>query len=313
MSGSRRAGLLFAAPWLIGFVGLTLLPMAASAALSLTRWDGLSLRDGVAWVGLEHYREMLSGDDARLSAALSNTLFYTVVGVPLSLVTSLVFALLLNTRVAGAGVFRTIFFLPYMLSSVATVMVWSWVFNPRFGIANRVLQAVYDLLDPVVRLFHTEGTSAWMMPEWFYSPDACKPALIIMRVWLCGGAMLVFLAALQRLPGELIEAADIDGAGRWRRFLHVTLPHLSPAILFNVVMGLIFAMQSFDHAYLLFNRAQRDGLLFYMLHLYRVAFEPPYRLGYASAMAWVLFGVIAIMIVPILLVARRTVFYGGRR
>ncbi|MEE9296952.1 MAG: sugar ABC transporter permease [Phycisphaerae bacterium] len=192
-------------------------------------------------------------------------------------------------------------------------MIWSWLLNPRFGLVNAALRLFYRLLDPVVGLFHETGTSLWVTPDWFYSPSSCKPALIIMHLWLGGGTMLVFLAALQRVPARLIEAAAIDGAGRWQRFRHVTLPHISPAILFNLIVGLVFSMQSFDQSYLLFNRAQRDGLLFYMLHLYRIAFESPYRVGYASALAWVLFGTTALVVAVVLLVSRRRVYYAVNR
>jgi multiple sugar transport system permease protein len=203
--------------------------------------------------------------------------------------------------------------LPYMLGGVATVLVWSWLFNPRFGLINRGLYLAFETLDPLVRVFSPTGTDGWTAPDWFYSPAACKPALIIMHVWLCGGAMLVFLAALQRVPGTLHDAARIDGAGAVRRFFAITLPHISPAIVFNAAVGVIFSMQAFDQAYLLYNRAQRDGLLFYMLRLYRVAFEDPHRLGYASALAWILFVVIAALTAPLVAIAGKRVYYAADR
>ena len=312
VAGPRRDGFKFALPWLIGLVGLTLVPAAISLLLSFTRWDGLSLRSGIEWAGTDHYREMFTGDRL-FYKALGNTLYYALIAVPAGSLASLAAALLLNSRARGIAVFRTIYMLPYMLSGVATVMIWSWLLNPRFGLINAGLMWFYRVLDPLVRLFHESGTSAWVTPDWFYSPAACKPALIILHVWLGGGTMLVFLAALQRVPTNLLDAAAIDGAGRWQRFRHVTLPHISPAILFNLIVGLVFAMQSFDQSYLLFNRAQRDGLLFYMLHLYRIAFEPPYRVGYASALAWILFITTAVMASVILLIARRRIYYAVNR
>lgn len=228
--------------------------------------------------------------------------------MPAGLVTSLGLALLLDSRVRGISMFRVVFTLPYLLSGVATVMIWSWLFNPQFGLINKALRGAYLVLDPIMRLSGEAGTSDWVTPDWFYSPAACKPALIIMHLWLGGGSMLIFLAALQSVPRALQEAAMLDGAGRWHRFRHVTLPHISPAVAFNLVVGLIFAMQSFDQAYLLYNRAQGDGLLFYMLYLYRKAFEPPYAMGYASAMAWILFAVIGVLVLPVLLLARRWVY-----
>jgi len=312
VSGSRRVGLWFALPWLVGMVGLTIVPVTASMLISLSKWDGLSLTGGFTWAGGGNYAELVGFDDdgprdPLFYRSLGNSLYYTLLAVPLGLVTSLLLAMLLNRRPPGMGVFRIAFLLPYLLSGVATIMIWSWLFNPRFGLVNRGIVALYRRLDPAVRLFDEAGTSQWGAPDWFYSPTACKPALILMHVWLGGGAMLIFLAALQRVPHSLAEAAALDGAGRWARFRHVTLPHISPAVVFNLVVGLIFAMQSFDQAYLLYNRAQDDGLLFYMLRLYRAAFEPPYAVGYASAMAWILFGVIAVMVGPVLVAARRWV------
>ncbi len=296
----RDTGWAFALPWMIGMVTLTLVPMWMSWSLSLTRWDGLSL-GGIEWVGLTHYRALIPGapsTDERAIKAVTNTLVYTVLAVPLNLMAAMGLALLLSQRLRGMAIFRTVFFLPYMLSSVATVMMWSWLFNPKFGLVNRVLSVI---------------VAPDALPGWLYSEFWCKPTLVLMHVWLCGGPMLVFLAALQRVSPSLYEAAALDGAGRWRRFWHVTLPQVSPAILFNLVIGLIFAMQTFDRAYLLYDRSQNHGLLFLMLHLYRSAFDAPHRIGYASAMAWVLFALITLMVVPILMMGRRVVFYAVRR
>ena len=313
-TGSPNAGLPFALPWLIGLIGLTVLPMIGSLLLSLTRWDGLSVREGMEWVGLANYQSLLSvadeGSDGRLfRRAVGNSLYFTLIGVPLSVLASLGMALLLNTGVRGIALFRTVFLLPYLLGGVATILIWSWLFNPRFGIVNKLLRSAYVALDPVVGLFRDAGTSDWIVPEWFYSPHACKPALILLQLWLAGGAVLVFLAALQRVPRHLHEAALMDGANRWHCFRAVTMPHISPAVLFNLVVGVIFSMQAFDQAYLLYNRAQDDGLLFCVLYLYRVAFEPPYRIGQASAIAWIVFVVIGALVVPMMLIARRRVYY----
>ncbi len=314
VSDSRHAGLVFALPWLLGLIGLTIVPAVASLLLSFARWDGLSLMEGIEWVGTSHYRELLSSapdgtGDPLFHKALGNSLYYTFFAVPLGLIASLGVAMLLNSRVTGIGWFRILFYLPHLLGGVATVLIWGWLFNPQFGPINAAIQGFYTIVDPVVRWIGGSGTAEWPTPDWFYSPGACKPALVIMHLWLGGGSMLIFLATLQRVPHTLHEAAALEGAGALRRFWHITLVHISPAILFNALVGVIFAMQSFDHAYLLHNRAQEDGLLFYMLQLYRVAFEPPYRMGYASAMAWILFAVIAVLTIPILLSARWWVYY----
>jgi len=283
-----------------------------------------------SWVGAAHYRTAFgvdgayepSGDDPwhwrtlggrpsdpQFYGALGNSLFYSLFAVPLALCTSLLAAILLNRSFRGMSVVRACMYLPHVLGGVATIVIWSWMFNPRFGWINQAIRGVYLAIDPVVALLSEGGTTGWTVPDWLYSPAGCKPAVIVMHVWMMGGAMLIFLAALRRVPGELYEAARIDGAGPWHRFRHVTWPQITPVVLFNLVFGLIFAMQCFSEAYMLQNRQQEDGLLFYMLHLYQVAFEPPYRFGYASALAWILFGVLAILIVPVLWTSRRWVYY----
>jgi len=312
---SSATGRGFALPWMIGVVLLTLLPMLASVVLSFTRWDGLRWAD-IEWVGLNHYSSLLGMEsgarvknydpwyfqslpgrpkDPLFYQALYNTVVYSLAAVPLSLTAALLLALLLDVRLRGIAAFRTLYYLPHVLSGVATVMVWSWLFNPRFGWVNVVLRAVYGALDAVLVALGFTGSAAWPVPDWLYSPTGCKPALIIMHVWSAGGAMLIFLAALQTVPASLYEAAAIDGAGRWRRFRSVTLPQISPAVYFNLILGIIFCLQTFSQPFLLYNRAQQNGLLFYVLYLYQCAFEEPHRFGYACAMSWVLFALIMLL------------------
>ncbi len=316
-AGSRNSGFWFALPWLTGLCLLQILPMLASLALSFLHWDGVSAMSEAKWTGFAHYERLggLNGqaDDARFTTAVINTLYFALIAVPAGMVAGFAGALLLNVKMRGAGFYRTIFFLPNLLRGVSTILLWSWLFNPQFGAVNRGLRWVYGMLDPVVSVVSEGGTATWEVPNWLYSPESCKPALIMMHVWMSGGVTLVFLAALQRVPKSQLEAASIDGAGWWRRFLHVTIPHISPAILFNLVVGLIFAMQAFDMAYLLYNRSQEDGLLFVMLHLYRTAFEYPYAFGYASAMAWVWCVVIGLIVAPVLMIGRRLVYEEVRK
>ncbi|MCP4589794.1 MAG: sugar ABC transporter permease [bacterium] len=319
----------FALPWMIGVLLLSVGPMLASFALSLVSWDGLEW-SGIKWVGLDNYRQLaefvpddplrsfdpwyfeaLPGRpaDPRFYRAVYNTLVYGLTAVPLGLVAALLMALLLDARMRGIAVFRTLYYLPHVLSGVATVMVWSWLFNPRFGWINLVLRGFYRALDPVLVAVGLEGTSSWPVPDWLYSPAACKPALVVMHVWAAGGAMLIFLAALQSIPASLYEAAAIDGAGRRRRFWSVTLPQITPALYFNLILGVVYALQTFSQPYLLRNRAQHDGLLFYVLYLYQCAFEEPHRLGYASAVAWVLFVVILLLTLLVVRSGRWWVHY----
>lgn len=310
VAGPRRGGAWFALPWMVGMIAWTLLPMAWSAAVSFASWDGLTLSDSFRWVGLRNYRDLLGYDQGRprdplFYKALTNTLYYALIAVPCGVAFSLAVAGLLHRRFFGIGLFRWLAVLPTVLGGVVTSLVWSWLFNPQFGPVNACLRFVYRLVDPLVRSVSGADGIPYPLPDWFYSPAACKPALVLMHLWAGGGTMLIFLAALHRVPQRLGDAALLDGAGAWSRWRHVTLPHLSPIILFNLVTGFVLAMQTFDRAYLLYNRAQDDGLLFVMLHLYRAAFEAPYRLGAASAMAWILFAVIAAVVAPLLWLAKR--------
>lgn len=336
MTAPTRQTVWFLLPWATGFVVLTLLPMLASLGLSFTKVGPVVSADRITWVGISQYRTALGVDrtyeptprgvrtsqdpfywrllggrpeDSRLYSALYNSLFYTVLAVPLGLCMSLVVALLLNHQARGMSVIRACVYLPHLLGGVATIVIWSWLFNPRFGWINQVIRYIYALLDPVVRLFAEGGTQAWPVPNWLYSPAGCKPALIVMYIWTMGGSMLIFLAARRRIAQQLYDAASLDGAGAWCRFRHVTLPQITPAVLLNLIISIVFAMQSFSEPYLLQNRQQDDGLLFYMLYLYEVAFEPPYRLGYASALAWILVAVLVVLIVPLMWSSRRWVHY----
>ncbi len=332
MNVAQRQAKWFLLPWVVGFVVLTALPMLASLGISLVR-IGPALSPGDwNWVGIEHYRNALGVDgaylitgsdpwywhllggkpnDPQLYHALCNSLFYTVLAVPLGLCTSLATALLLNRSMRGMSLLRAMVYLPHVMGGVATIVIWSWLFNPQFGWINQVIRFVYAVLDPLVAFFVEGGTADWSAPRWLYSPTGCKPAVIVIYLWTMGGSMLIFLAALRRVPAELDNAARMDGASGWRRFRYITLPLITPAILFNLVLGMVFAMQSFNEAYLLQNRQQADGLLFYVLYLYQVAFEPPYQLGYASALGWILFAVLFALVAPLLWSAPRWVHYAS--
>jgi multiple sugar transport system permease protein len=262
--------------------------------------------DGDPW-----YWRILGGRprDQRFYTSLYNTLFYSAFAVPLGLCSSLAVALLLNVSFRGESVVRAIVYLPHVLGGVATIVIWSWLFNPRFGWLNQAIGLVYAGLDPLVRLVSESGTASWPLPRWLHSPTGCKPAVILMHAWTMGGSMLIFLAALRHVPTVLYDAANLDGAGAWHRFRFVTLPQITPAILLNATVGLIFAMQSFNEPYLLQNREQNDGLLFYVVNLYQAAFEPPYRLGHACALAWILCLVLCVLTLPLVLSSRRWAHY----
>ncbi len=300
----KNSGAWFVLPWFVGFFGLLLVPMIASLLLSFVQWDGLSLHT-IRWVGTDNYRRIFT-DDPNVPIALWNTFVYGFVAVPLGLCVSLALAVLLNQRVRGIAVFRTIFYLPNVIAGVATIVMWAWIFNPDFGLLNAFLR---DLFGFLARL-GVPGAENWAPPDWLLSPRWSKPALIIMSLWGAGGAMLIFLAALQNVPQQLYEAARIDGAGAWRQFLSITVPQVTPAIFFNLVMGIIGSFQVFTQAYLMTAGGPQKSTLFYVLYLYNRAFQD-FQMGYASALAWVLFVIILVFTLMVVRSGKLWVHYEG--
>ncbi|MCG3131951.1 MAG: Lactose transport system permease protein LacF [Phycisphaerae bacterium] len=321
----RGAAWGFVAPFIVGFAAWCAGPLAASLFLSLTDASGASARRA-EYVGLANYRAALGVDrTARADAAgpgpwlagdgrptdplvyrsLGNSLAYTAMTVPVTLAGSLALALLLMQRVRGFSIVRTIVYLPHLLGGVASLVIWSWLLNPRFGGINAAIRAVYAAADPLLRATLGVTTEGWPVPEWLFSPTWCKPALVLIRAGTVGGSVLILMAALQRVPPELGEAAALDGAGAWTRLRRVTLPQLRPALVFVGLIETVFAMQAFTESYVLSHRSQQDGLLFAATYLYRTAFESPHRLGYAAALGWILAGVTGVMIAPWLAWGRR--------
>ena len=283
MRRNARWGLLFVSPWLLGFLVFTLGPMLVSLFLSFQVYDLHSM----AYVGGENYRRLFTVDPI-FPKSLRVTVTYALFAVPLGVAGSLALAVLLNQKVRGQQLFRTLFYLPSLVPSVASAIVWQWVFNTDNGALNAFLGWLG--IPPV----------AWLQNE-----KATLPAFVIMSLWGVGGArMIIFLAGLQAVPESLLEAATLDGAGPWRRFRAVTLPLLSPVLFFNVVMGVIGAFQVFTSAFVMTGGGPNDASRFYALYLYQTAFEQ-FKLGKASAMAWVLFA--------ILLGITAVQFYGSRR
>jgi multiple sugar transport system permease protein len=259
-------GYLFVLPAVIGFLVFTLFPMAASLGLSFTEYSLLSSPE---WIGLANYSRMV--EDEFFWRSVRITLTYALVGLPLGLVVALLIALLLNQRVPGITVWRSLYVLPSVLSGSAVVVLWRWLFNPEFGLINVTLDYV--------------GIDG---PNWLGSTTWALPSLILVGLWGFGGTMLVFLAGLQGVPSELYEAVEVDGGNAWNKFRNVTLPMLSPVILFNLVVGLIYSFQFFTEPYALTEGGPENSTLVYLLYLYRNAFTY-FEMGYASAMAWVLF------------------------
>ena len=278
--GARRKGpradktiafWLFVSPWLIGFFLFTVGPMVSSLYVSLTSWD---LITPPKFVGLSNYTEAFQ--DPRVGQALKVTLLYAVISVPLQAVLAFLVALLLNTELPGMRFFRTVWYLPSLVSGVAQMVLFLWVFNPQYGLANDVLGKV--------------GIDG---PGWFNDPSWALPTVILMSLWTVGGAMVIYLAGLKDVPTNLYEAAALDGAGPVRIFWHVTLPQMSPIILFNALTGIIGALQIFTQGFVA-KGGPKDSLLFFVYYLYDNAFQN-FRMGYASALAWILFVVILVL------------------
>jgi len=294
LSGSDLQGYLFVSPWLLGFVLLTAGPMLMSLYLGFTSWSMLS---PPSWVGLENYQRIFS-EDPLVPVSLLNTAYYVAFSVPLGIVLSLILALLLNQALRGISLFRTIFFLPSITNMVAVSVLWVWIFNPEYGLLNTLLQKL-GLIGPL----------------WLQSETWAKPALIIMSLWGIGGTMIIFLAALQGIPQELYEAAALDGAGTIRSFFHITLPMISPAMFFNVLIGIIGSFQVFTQAFVMTGSATpgseggpNNATLFFVLYLYKKAFQE-FKMGYASALAWILFFIILVFTVLQVRLSKRWVYY----
>ncbi len=281
----------FTSPWVIGFFLFVLGPMVASILISFTHWDIIT---PPKWVGLENYEEMLRKDPL-FWKSLRVTLVFTFVLVPLQLILSLLVAVLLNQKVRGLSWFRTIFYLPTVLPIVASSMLWLWILNPS------------GLLNFLIRLL---GISA---QDWLTSEALALPSIILMSLWGSFGiSMIIFLAGLQGVPSALYESAELDGAGAVRKFFTITLPMISPVIFFNFVMGVIGTFQVFTQGYLLTDGRPNNSTLFYVLYLYRNAFEF-LQMGYASAMAWVLFIIIMGATLLILRTSSLWVYYEVQR
>ena len=284
----RRDALLFILPWFIGFVVFTAGPMLASLYMSFTRWEIVTKP---VWVGLEQYQKLFQDD--RFYLSLWNTAYYVFLGVPLHLFFALLAALAMNLNVRGIRVFRTLYYVPSLTPAVANAILWMWIFHPQWGLANALLERL-----GVPPLY------------WLQDPKLAKPAFIIMSLWSIGGQMVILLAGLKGIPQHLYEAADIDGANFWHRFRHVTLPLLTPALFFNLIIAIIGAFQVFTQAYIMTEGGPSYATLFYLLYLYRMAFEN-FRMGYASAMAWILFIIVLIFTAIQFKLSNRWVFYEG--
>ncbi|NMB23965.1 MAG: sugar ABC transporter permease [Firmicutes bacterium] len=285
------SGVLFALPYIIGLVLFTAYPLVASMYYSLCRFDVLT---PPSWIGLGNYIDMFTGADEYFWQSMYNTVYYAALSVPLTILTGVGIAMLLNMKVKGMAVYRTIFFLPVLVPIVASSILWLWILNPQYGLINNLLY----------KLFSIEG------PGWIADERWSKFSLVLMSVWAAGQSVVIYLAGLQDIPEQLYEAAELDGASTLGRIRHITIPMLTPVIFFNLVMGVINSLQVFTQAYIMTDGGPANSTLFYMLHLYRNAFGY-LNMGYACALAWFLFVVIIAITLIVFKTSGRWVFYSG--
>ena len=288
----------FIAPWLLGLIFFTVGPIIASLILSTYRY---SVRAAPQFVGLGNYTRLLSVDK-NFWKSLQVSAYYTFLSVPVGIAASLGLAVLLNQKVPALSVFRTIYYLPSVISGVPVALLWMWILNPRFGVLNFVISVLvgeHGIIPLGIR-----------GPLWFFDEKWVIPSFVVMSLWGLGGPMIIYLAALQGVPTALYDAATIDGANAWQRFRNVTLPMISPVILFTFITGVIGSFQVFTPAYIV--SGGRGGpnyaSMFYVLYIFLSAFRR-YRMGYASAMAWILFWIILALTLLSLRASRRVIYY----
>ncbi len=282
-------GWLFVSPWILGFLAFIIGPMLVSVYLAFTNWDILT---PAQMVGVDNFVK-LATDDPLVGQALKVTSVYALVSIPLQVVLGLILALLLNEKIKAMSFVRTVFYLPSVVSGVAVALLWRWIFSPDFGLLNAGL--------------HMIGIQG---PAWLADSRTALAALILMSLWGVGGGMIIFLAGLQGVPTALYEAAEVDGANSWVRFWNITLPMISPVILFQTIIGIIGALQVFTEAFVMTEGGPKNATLFFMLYLYRNAFEF-LKMGYASALAWVLFVYILALTLLVLRFSAAWVYYEG--
>jgi multiple sugar transport system permease protein len=288
-------GYIFISPWLIGFVIFTLGPMIASLILSLTRYN---ITTAPVFIGLGNYIKLFA-NDPRFWHSLGITVKFAMVAIPLNLMFGFSLALLLNQNVPGVPFWRTIYYLPSVIAGVAVAILWALIFNPRYGILNWALSLV--------------GIDG---PGWLASPNWALPALVIMSLWSVGGGMIIYLSGLQSIPTALYEAAQIDGANARQRLFYITIPLMSPVIFYNLVIGIIATFQYFTEVYVITATADTglggplESTLFYNVYLYSNAFRY-LNMGYASALAWVLFVIVLVLTLLVFRSSALWVYYEG--
>lgn len=286
----ERWGFLFSLPCILGFIIFALAPMVVSLVLSFMNYN---FTTGGEFAGLSNYQRLFGGEDPYFFKSLLVTVIYVAMSVPTAIIFAFLVAMLLNADVKGKGLFRTIFYLPSVVPIVAMAAIWMWIFNPDMGLANHILKVMHL---PV---------STWLSGE-----SSVLPTLVFINLWTTGSTMVIFLAGIQDVPRELLEAVEIDGGGFFAKLFHVTVPMMTPTIFYNVVMGVINGFQIFTQSYVMTQGGPNNSSLFYVYYLYREAFEFG-RMGNACAVAWVLFLIIMALTAVIFKFSNQWVYYGG--
>ncbi|ETT43669.1 carbohydrate ABC transporter permease [Paenibacillus sp. FSL R5-808] len=290
-SKSDWAGYLYIMPWLLGLLLFTIGPMLFSLLLAFSKWDIITGVQSIEWVGLDNFKAIFH--DELFYQSLKVTFIFALISVPLYQIVSLLIAVLLNMRSRGMNVFRLIYFMPSVIPAVAVSMMWVMIFNPEYGILNKALG-----------WFGIQG------PAWLQDPSYALGALIVMGIWGVGNTIIIYLSGLQSVPEDMHEAAELDGAGRIRRFFSITLPMISPTVFFNLIMGIIGGVQYFTQAFVMTNGGPLNSTLFYNLYLYNKAFQD-YEMGYASALSWILFVIILVFTLIVIRSSSMWVYYQG--
>ena len=288
---NQLAGMLFALPAILGFLVYVITPMILSFWYSLT--DFSVFKQAVDFIGAANYRNLFSGGDPYFYTSLRVTLYYMVLNVPAMLLFSMLVAMLLNERIKGRALLRSVFYLPSIVPAVAACMIWQYLLNPDLGLFNSVLKSL--------------GLSKSM---WLYNEKSVIPTLVMTNLWNTGSTMVVFLAGLQNIPRQYYEALDVDGGNGWHKFFYITLPMMTPTIFFNAIMSVISSLQAFEKAYILTEGGPNNASLFYSYLVYREAFKNT-RMAHACALGWVLFLVTLVITGIIFLTQKYWVYYEG--
>lgn len=283
------AGYLFVAPGILGFLIWVFFPMVATLAISFTDWPIIGK---AKWVGVDNYVRLFTVDPF-FYKSLRTTAYFAFGSVFLRIVYAFLVAMLLNQEVRGKALFRTVYYLPSIVPVVASSMIWLWLYNPDFGLFNAVLKSVG--LPP---------------SRWIHGTQTVIPSIILMDLWSSSSTILIFLAGLQGVPRQLLEAVEIDGGNWWDKLRAVTLPHMTPFIFFNMVLGFVSAFQVFTQSFIMTNGGPNNASLFFVLLIYREAFGNN-KMGLACALAWILFILVAMVTFVVFKTSRTWVFYYG--